>query len=370
MRPQRPGVKWRLSVACTALVVGGFAAGGAALHDRTPVAESAAVHAVAATAPPASAPPPTSTPAPVAVRPSLPIQQPLPATPQPIQPTLQAAPPAGRLTILLLGIDQRPDAAGAAGGDPGRTDTMLLVSIDFDAHAVAIVSIPRDGFVTIPDHGNERVNAAYTLGEIDQRGGGPALAKRTVAQLFDVAVDRFALVDIHSMEQIIDTLGGVSIDNPTRLVDTQYPTDDYGTISIDIPAGRQVMDGVTAVEYARTRHPDSDFGRQARQQQLLLAIRDQALRLQTLARLPRLIPEVLGLVHTDLSPLEMGQLLAFSRAANLATDVITQSPDPEWTPSYTGPGGAAYVSLSSTYRAAARATILQPRVATERARGT
>jgi hypothetical protein len=77
MRPQRPGVKWRLSVACTALVVGGFAAGGAALHDRTPVAESAAVHAVAATAPPASAPPPTSTPAPVAVRPSLPIQQPL-----------------------------------------------------------------------------------------------------------------------------------------------------------------------------------------------------------------------------------------------------------------------------------------------------
>jgi LCP family protein required for cell wall assembly len=372
MRPQRCGVKWRLSVACAALVVGGFAANWAALHDRASIAESAAVQPAVAAAP----------------QPLLASPQPLPATPQPVreidqapppfapavaeaplQPTLQAASPAGRMTILLLGIDQRPDEAAAA-GDPGRTDTMLLVSIDFDAHAVAIVSIPRDGFVAIPDHGNERVNAAYTLGEIDQRGGGPALAKRTIAQLFDVAVDRFALVDIHSMEQIIDTLGGVSIDNPARLVDTQYPTDDYGTISIDIPAGRQVMDGVTAVEYARTRHPDSDFGRQARQQQLLLAIRDQALRLQTLARLPRLIPEVLGLVHTDLSPLEIGQLLTFSRAANLATDVITQSPDPEWTPSYTGPGGAAYVSLSSTYRAAARATILQPRVATERARGT
>jgi polyisoprenyl-teichoic acid--peptidoglycan teichoic acid transferase len=153
---------------------------------------------------------------------------------------------------------------------------MVLVSIDFDAHALAMVSIPRDRFVAIPDHGNERVNAAYSFGEIDQRGGGQTLAKRTVAQLFGVPVDRFALVDIQSMEQIIDTLGGVSIDSPTRLVDTQYPTDDYRTITIDIPAGRQVMDGVPAVEYARTRHPDSDFGRQARQQQMLLAIRDQA----------------------------------------------------------------------------------------------
>jgi LCP family protein required for cell wall assembly len=269
-----------------------------------------------------------------------------------------------------MGIDQRPGEAAAARGDPGRTDTLLLASIDFDAHAVALVSIPRDGFVAIPGHGNERVNAAYTLGELDQRGGGPTLAKRTVAQLFGVPIDRFALVDVHSMEQIIDTLGGVAIDNPTRLVDTQYPTDDYRTITIEIPAGRQLMDGVTAVEYARTRHPDSDFGRQARQQQVLLAIRDQALQLQTLARLPRLLPEILGLVHTDLSALEIAQFLNFSRAANLATDVITLPPNPDWTPSYTGAGGAAYVNLSSSYRAAVRATILQPAVAAGRARHT
>jgi anionic cell wall polymer biosynthesis LytR-Cps2A-Psr (LCP) family protein len=165
------------------------------------------------------------------------------------------------------------------------------------------------------------------------------------------------------MEQIVDTLGGVSIDNPARLVDTQYPTDDYRTITIDIPAGRQVMDGVTAVEYARTRHPDSDFGRQARQQQLLLAIRDQALQLQTLPRLPRLVPEILGLVHTDLSPLEIAQLLSFSRSNDLAANVNTLPPNPNWTPSYNGPGSAAYVNLSPTYRAAVRAAILQPGVA-------
>src|SRR5947209_839315 len=112
MRPQRCGVKWRLSVACTALVVGGFAANWAALHDRTSIAESAAVQPGVAAAP----------------QPLLATPQPLPATPQPLreidqappplapavaesplQPTLQAASPAGRMTILLLGIDQRPD---------------------------------------------------------------------------------------------------------------------------------------------------------------------------------------------------------------------------------------------------------------------
>src|ERR1700687_2589818 len=209
---------------------------------------------------------------------------------------------------------------------------MLLVSVDFDAHAMAMVSIPRDGFVAIPGHGNERVNAAYTFGEIDARGTGPTLAKRTVAQLFGVPVDRYGLVDIHSMEQVIDTLGGLWIDNPTRLVDREYPTDDYGTITIDIPAGRQLMDGVTAVQYARTRHPDSDYGRQTRQQQVLLAIRNQALQLQTLPKLPQLVPQVLDLVHTDLTPVEVGQLMNFGRGLDASKDVVTMPPNPELTP--------------------------------------
>jgi polyisoprenyl-teichoic acid--peptidoglycan teichoic acid transferase len=89
-----------------------------------------------------------------------------------------------------------------------------------------MVSILRDGFVVIPGHGNERVNSAYPFGELEKPGTGPELAKRTVAALFDVPVDRFALVDIHSMEQVIDTLGEVWIDVPDRLVDARYPTDD------------------------------------------------------------------------------------------------------------------------------------------------
>jgi LCP family protein required for cell wall assembly len=270
------------------------------------------------------------------------------------------------MTILLMGIDQRPDEAGAS-GDPGRTDSMVLVSIDYDAHAASMASIPRDGFVVIPHHGNERVNAAYTFGEMDHRGAGPELAKRTVAQLFGVPVDRYAMVDIHSMEQVIDTLGGVWIDNPNRLVDTQYPTDDYRTITIDIPAGHQLMDGVTAVEYARTRHPDSDYGRQARQQQVLLAFRDQVLQLNVLPELPQLLPQLLNLVHTDMSPLEIVQVANFGRQLDRERDIVPLPPDPELTPSYVGPGGASYINLTPSYRVAVKELIEQPRVAAERA---
>jgi polyisoprenyl-teichoic acid--peptidoglycan teichoic acid transferase len=272
---------------------------------------------------------------------------------------------SGRMNILLMGIDQRPDEA-AINGDPGRTDSLLLVSLDFDDQLASMVSVPRDGFVVIPGHGNERVNAAYTFGEMEQRGSGPALAERTVEQLFGIHIDHYALVDIHSMERVIDTLGGVWIDNPQRLIDNQYPTDDYRTIRIDIPAGRQLMDGVTAVEYARTRHPDSDYGRQGRQQQVLLAIRDKALQLDVLPRIPQLLPEVRDLVITDISLVESLQLVNFGRSLN-SSHIVQLPPNPQLTPSYAGPGGASYIQLTPTYRAMVHALVTNPRVAAERA---
>ncbi len=280
-------------------------------------------------------------------------------------PTPQPAESTGRMNILLMGIDQRPDEA-VAGGDPGRTDSLLLVSLDFDDHLASMVSIPRDGFVVIPGHGNERVNAAYTFGELDRRGGGPQLAERTVEQLFGIRIDRYALVDIHSMEQVIDSLGGVWIDSPYGLVDYEYPTDDYRTIKIDIPAGRQLLDGVTAVQYARTRHPDSDYGRQGRQQQVLLAIRERALQFDVVPRIPQLLPEVRDLVHTDIGLVEALQLANFGRTLD-STHIVQLPPNPQLTPGYIGGGGASYIYLTSTYRSMVHSMITDPRIAAERA---
>jgi len=363
--------RWLLSTGLALFVIGGLLWGAVGLRTLVRVSRPMA-------RPVAAAPNPFPTPQSLAPHPPL---RDFDENPPPFQPAGQnndpianaptpepTAPPdqsAGHMNILLMGIDQRPDEA-VPGGDPGRTDSMVLVSIDFDSRMVSMVSIPRDGFVVIPDHGNERVNAAYTFGELDQPGSGPALAERTVEQLFGIRIDHYALVDIHSMEQIVDALGGIWLDNPRRLVDTQYPTDDYRTIKIDIPAGRQLMDGVTAVEYARTRHPDSDYGRQDRQQQVLLAIRDRALQLDVLPRLPQLLPYVRDLVHTDISLGDALQLANFGRGLD-ASHIVRMPPDPNLTPSYTGPGGASYINLTQKYRAMVHAMVSDPQVAAEQA---
>ena len=363
---------WFLAASLAIFVLGGMV--GASIGLRNLSALSRPMPAARPVAAQATVPAATSTPEPAELAPHPPLRD-FDQNPPPFQPAGEADVPAingtpeptasGHLNILLMGIDQRPDEA-VAGGDPGRTDSMILVSIDYDNHLVSMVSIPRDGFVVIPGHGNERVNAAYTFGELDQTGSGPALAERTVEQLFGIHVDRYALVDIRSMQQVIDTLGGIWIDNTQRLVDTQYPTEDYRTITIDIPAGHQLMDGVTAVEYARTRHPDSDYGREARQQQVLVAIRDRALQFDVLPRIPQLLPEIHDLVHTDISLVEAAQLANFGRSLE-SSQIVRMPPDPNLTPSYVGPGGASYINLTPTYRAMVHAMLLNPRVAAEKA---
>jgi LCP family protein required for cell wall assembly len=361
-------VRW-LSAAWALFVLGGLIAGWGALQNFRQLAQPRPIEPLAATAPPGATralpPEPLTSRAPLQES-----EEDLPpfaaagqADPAPIP---ESNSPAGRLTVLLMGIDQRPDEA-VSGGDPGRTDSMLLVSVDYDAHTASMVSIPRDGFVVIPGQGQNRVNTAYTFGEIAQPGTGPELAKRTIALIFGVPVDRYAVVDIHSLEEIINTLGGVKIDVPNRLVDTAYPTDDYGTMVVDIPAGPQMMNGVTAVQYARMRHPDSDYGRQARQQQLMLALRNAAMQLDTLPRLPQLIPQLRHLVRTDVTPAEIAQLVGFGRGLAADRDIVTLPASPELTPSYTGPGGAAYINFTAGYRAAVKGLIEQPRVAAERA---
>jgi LCP family protein required for cell wall assembly len=368
---------WLLTIALSVFVIGGFTVGAIGIHNLTSLPRPLPSPPNGVAANPVATPAPEATPE---LAPHPPLrdfdQNPPPfaaaapvdaATPIPsaTQVTDPAPEESGHLTILLMGIDQRPDEA-VPGGDPGRTDSMVLVSIDFDEHVVSMVSIPRDGFVVIPGHGNERVNAAYTFGELDHTGGGPELAEKTVGQLFGISIDRYALVDIHSMQQVIDDLGGIWIDNPQRLVDDQYPTDDYRTIKIDIPAGHQLMDGVTAVEYARTRHPDSDYGRENRQQQVLLAIRDRALQLDVLPRLPQLLPEVRDLVHTDIGLVEAARLASFGRSLD-ASQIVRMQPDPSLTPSYAGSGGASYIDLTPAYRKMVHAMVVDPRVGSEQA---
>jgi polyisoprenyl-teichoic acid--peptidoglycan teichoic acid transferase len=200
-----------------------------------------------------------------------------------------------RESILILGSDARPDELKQ--GVVGRTDTILVFVADRATPRVAMVSVPRDLWLDIPAHGQERVNAAYEL-------GGSQTAKQTVSNVLGQRIDRYALIGLQGVRDVVDAVGGVDITVAQAIHDDTYPTDDYGVQTVDIPAGRQHMDGDTALKYARTRHQDSDFGRIARQQQVLSAVRSALANPVNWPRIPAVVAAVERSVRTDVSPLD------------------------------------------------------------------
>jgi LCP family protein required for cell wall assembly len=217
------------------------------------------------------------------------------------------APP--RVTLLVLGSDARPDELHK--GQVGRTDTLLTVVADRSPAEVAMISLPRDLWVPIPGFGEERINAAYAI-------GGPKVAERVVGDTLGVGVDRYLLIGLQGVRDVVDAAGGVDIDVATPIHDDAYPTDDYGTIVLDIPAGHLHMDGETALRYARTRHQDNDFGRIARQQQVMAALRSAMLRPTNWWRIPAVIGAVRSATKTDLGPLDLATL-AFATGGSSAS---------------------------------------------------
>ena len=203
-----------------------------------------------------------------------------------------------RANILLLGIDQREDEAG-----PWRTDTMILVSVDPATHSAAMLSIPRDLYVTIPGYGEGRINTAHSTGDIrSYPGGGVALAKKTVSEALGIPVHYYVRINFTGFEKLVDAIGGLTVNVEQTIHDEKYPDSNYGYMTVHIPAGIQHMDGITALQYARTRHGNSDFDRMARQQAVILAARDKLLSLDfSLASIPKLIKLAGDSVQTDLT---------------------------------------------------------------------
>ncbi|RRR75883.1 MAG: LytR family transcriptional regulator [Candidatus Viridilinea halotolerans] len=219
------------------------------------------------------------------------------------------------LNILLLGTDARLGDV-----EPTRTDALVLVRIDRDRGQVSMLSIPRDLWVNYPTGGAGRVNAAYPLGETRfGPGGGAALAKSTIGRLLGIEVDYFMLINFQGFETLIDELGGIRVDVPSEIYDPAYPTEDYGTIEVRFAPGSQMLDAERALIYVRTRHADSDFGRNQRQQQVLMAIFDRIRErglLTQLTSLDNYTRSMRGYVQTDLSRNHMLELAGFARNFN------------------------------------------------------
>lgn len=208
--------------------------------------------------------------------------------------------PSPRLNILLLGLDRRPNETG-----PARTDTMIVATIDPQNSYVGMLSIPRDLWVTLPDGSQNRINTSHFLAEAASPGAGPDAAMETVSNNFGLTLHRYVRIDFEGFVNIIDSVGGVTVNVESPIVDYEYPTNDYGIQTISFDAGEQHMDGERALQYARTRHASSDFDRARRQQAVLAAFGGRLLEPDCWPRLPFLYLAIQSSVDTNLAPPEI-----------------------------------------------------------------
>ena len=231
-----------------------------------------------------------------------------------------------RITVLFLGLDYRDWEAG----EIPRSDTMMLVTLDPLAQTVGFLSIPRDMWVEIPGFGHNKINTAYFLGEVNKLpGGGPGLAMETVEHFLGVPVDYYALVDFMTFVNLIDELGGLDLIVTQEVTISRIGDNDSQEI---LREGMQWLDGMQVLGYARSRYTDGgDFDRASRQQEIIMAIRDQVVTWNMLpeliAKAPALYQEVNEGISTNLNLDDM------LRLANLGVQI----PENNFTQNVIGP---------------------------------
>jgi len=200
------------------------------------------------------------------------------------------------LNILLLGTDSRGDTKYL------RTDTMIVLSINSKTNRMKLTSIMRDIWVQIPGYGGQKLNAACVY-------GGPELTIRTINENFRLNIQKYALVNMQCLVQIVDSLGGIELDvtpaesSAIRRLNASSVGAKDGSgkyISDAVPAGENVLlNGKQVLAYSRIRKSDSDYARTSRQRNVLVAI---AKKLQSVSvlRLAGIVTTALQYVETNL----------------------------------------------------------------------
>ena len=198
----------------------------------------------------------------------------------------------GRINILLVGL------AGKNYPGANLTDSIIVASINPKTYQTALLSIPRDLYVQIPNTNSyTKINALYARAQDSDASGKSGIddLKKTIADITGQPIDYYIALDFDGFKQIINELGGIKVQVPKDLHDERYPGPNYSYETFDIKAGLQNLDGETALKFARTRHDeDGDFGRAYRQQLILEAARSKAFSLGTILN----IPEVSRLLDT------------------------------------------------------------------------
>ena len=206
----------------------------------------------------------------------------------------------GERQVLVLGSDKVAD----------NTDVMFTVQVKDGT--TRITQVPRDTFVETGAYGVTKANALYAL-------GGADAAKQEVGQLLNAPVERYLKVNLRAVQRLADALGGVEVEVPKRL----YYVDNSQGLYIDLYPGRQLLKGEALEGFLRFRHDElGDLGRMERQKLVLREVFKKLAQPSTLTQLPALLQIAGDDVKTDLTPVEMGQLLTAMAGSKLATSQL------------------------------------------------
>lgn len=221
----------------------------------------------------------------------------------------------GYTNILLLGD------GGYERQGPGLVDTIMVASIDFKKESVSLFSIPRDFYVGknfnlgLNEYG--KINEVYVNNKDLPDNGGYQVFKDAVGNLVNLDIQYFMRIDFNGFVEVVDSLGGITVDVPKAINDSTYPAaNDIDYDPFYLEAGVQQLDGETALKYARSRHGTGDIDRAARQQVVLEAIRQKALSADILTS-PSSLKDIYEAINdnftTDLTLREMASLGAFAQ---------------------------------------------------------
>lgn len=199
------------------------------------------------------------------------------------------------ISILLMGVDERK-------GDRGRSDSLILMTVNPNTNTTQMVSIPRDTRTEIVGRGTQdKINHAYAF-------GGTEMAINTVEHFLDVPVDYFVKINMESFKDTVDAVGGIEVNNTLN-----FSYDGY-----DFTEGMTTLDGKKALAYTRMRYDDprGDFGRQERQRQVIEAVIKKGANISSITKFGDMFGVVRDNVKTNLSFDEMWDIQANYKAAS------------------------------------------------------
>lgn len=229
--------------------------------------------------------------------------------PQMLPPSLRLGSLARPSTILLLGVDivyggDRRHLKADPSSFQGRSDTIMLARFDPARNSFYVLSIPRDTNANVPGHGRQKINGANAI-------GGEQLAMEAVEELTGIHVDHFVILNVHGLVEMVDALGGVTVQIPKRM---RY-RDRSAKLNINLDAGPHTLSGTEAMGFVRFRHDAlGDIGRVQRQELFIQAVMDKAMSPASWAKVPQLLQIAQKHVKTDMKIPQIMQVLSFVRA--------------------------------------------------------